>query len=95
LGALLHTYDKEAGYGGTNRGRFSNKEMDTALEEAMRSVDREKHKALLIKATEIAMREVGIIPLHYQVNIWAMQKGLTYTARTDGNTLAFDVHTAK
>ncbi|MGD8292299.1 MAG: ABC transporter substrate-binding protein [Desulfobacterales bacterium] len=95
LGALLHTYDKEAGYGGTNRGRFSNKEMDAALEEAMRSVDREKHKNLLIKATEIAMREVGIIPLHYQVNIWAMRKGLSYTARTDGNTLAFDVHTVK
>jgi peptide/nickel transport system substrate-binding protein len=95
LGALLHTYDKEAGYGGTNRGRFSNQEMDAALEEALRSVDREKHKALLIKATEIAMREVGIIPLHYQVNIWAMRKDLSYTARTDGNTLAFDVHKVK
>jgi peptide/nickel transport system substrate-binding protein len=95
LGALLHTYDKEAGYGTANRGRFSNKEMDAVLEEALRSVDREKHKALLIKATEIAMQEVGIIPLHYQVNIWGMQQGLTYTARTDGYTHAFDVHTAK
>ena len=95
LGALLHTYDKEAGYGGTNRGRFSNKEMDAALEEALRSVDREKHKDLLIKATEIAIEDVGIIPLHYQVNIWAMQQGLTYTARTDGYTFAFDVHKVK
>ena len=95
LGALLHTYDKESGYGSTNRGRFSNKEMDAALEEALRSVDREKHKNLLIKATEIAMREVGIIPLHYQVNIWALQKGLTYTARTDAYTLAVDVHKVK
>ncbi len=95
LGALLHTYDKAAGYGASNRGRFSNKEMDSALEEALRSVDQEKHKNLLIKATEIAMREVGIIPLHYQVNIWAMQKGLNYTARTDAHTLAFDVHKAK
>jgi peptide/nickel transport system substrate-binding protein len=69
--------------------------MDAALEEALRSVDREKHKDLLIKATEIAMGDVGIIPLHYQVNIWGMQKGLTYTARTDGYTHAFDVHTAK
>jgi peptide/nickel transport system substrate-binding protein len=41
------------------------------------------------------MEDVGIIPLHYQVNIWAMQKGLTYTARTDGYTLAIDVHQAK
>jgi peptide/nickel transport system substrate-binding protein len=41
------------------------------------------------------MQEVGIIPLHYQVNIWGMQQGLTYTARTDGYTLAYDVHTVK
>jgi peptide/nickel transport system substrate-binding protein len=95
LGALLHTYDKEAGYGVSNRGRFSNKEMDATLEEALRTVDREKHKALLIEATEIAMRELGIIPLHYQVNIWAMQKGLSYTARTDAYTLALDVHKTK
>jgi peptide/nickel transport system substrate-binding protein len=69
--------------------------MDAALEEALRSVDREKHKNLLIKATEIAIRELGIIPLHYQVSIWAMQKGLTYTARTDAYTLAADVHKVK
>ncbi len=91
LGALLHTYDKESGYGNTNRGRFSNKEMDATLEEALRTVDREKHKTLLIKATEIAMDQLGIIPLHYQVNIWAMRKGLTFKARTDAYTLAYFV----
>jgi peptide/nickel transport system substrate-binding protein len=92
---LLHTYDKASGYGQTNRGRFSNKEFDATLEEAMRSVDREKHKALLIKATEIAMRELGIIPLHYQVNIWGMRKGLAYKARTDNYTLAYDISGTK
>ena len=95
LGALLHTYNKETGFGGTNRGRFSNKALDEALEEALRTVDREKHKQLLIKATEIAMQELGIIPLHYQVNIWGMRKGLTFTARTDGYTLASAVREAK
>jgi len=58
-------------------------------------VDREKHKALLIKATEIAMRELGIIPLHYQVNIWGMRKGLAYKARTDNYTLSYDVSGTK
>ncbi len=91
LGALLHTYDPDHGYGQTNRGRFSNKDMDAALEEALRTVDREKHKELLIKATEIAMDQLGIIPLHYQVNVWAMKKGLNYKARTDGYTLATGV----
>ncbi len=95
LRALLHTYDKASGYGQTNRGRFSNKEFDATLEEALRSVDRKKHEAKLIEATEIAMRELGIIPLHYQVNIWAMRKGLAYKARTDAYTLAYDISSSK
>ncbi len=88
LGALLHTYDKAKGFGLANRGRFSNKEMDAVLEEALRTVDREKHKQLLIKATEIAMKNVGIIPLHYQVSVWGLRKGLDYVGRTDAYTLA-------
>jgi len=95
LGSLLHTYDKEKGYGASNRGRFSNKELDAALEEALVTVDRKKHGDLLIKATEIGMGELGIIPLHFQVTIWAMKKELTYTARTDAYTFASEVFTVK
>ncbi len=95
LGALLHTYDPDKGYGQTNRGRFSNKKMDEALEEALRTVDREKHKQLLIKATEISMDDLGIIPLHYQVSIWAMKKGLSYTARTDAYTVTMGIRKTK
>jgi len=88
LGALLHTYNKETGFGLTNRGRYSNKELDAVLEEALRTVDREKHKQLLIKATEIGISDLGIIPLHYQVSVWGLRKGLDYTGRTDAYTLA-------
>lgn len=95
LGALLHTYDKEKGYGMTNRGRYSNKEFDAVVEEALRTVDRKKHEQLLIKATEMAMGDLGIIPLHFQVAIWAMRDGLTYTARTDEYTLATGIREAK
>jgi peptide/nickel transport system substrate-binding protein len=95
LGSLLHTYDKAKGYGASNRGRFSNKELDAALEEALVTVDRKKHGALLIKATEIGMAELGIIPLHFQVTIWGMKKGLSYTARTDAYTLAAEIHSTK
>jgi peptide/nickel transport system substrate-binding protein len=94
LSALVHTYDKDKGMGRTNRGRFSNKEMDALLEEALVTVDREKHKQLLIKATEIAVDQLGIIPLHFQVNTWGVRKGLTYEARTDANTLAFKIRAA-
>lgn len=94
LGALLHTYDKEKGFGNTNRGRYSNKEFDATLEEALRTVDRKKHEQLLIKATEISIGDLGIIPLHFQVAIWAMRDGLTYEARTDEYTLATSVRKA-
>jgi peptide/nickel transport system substrate-binding protein len=35
------------------------------------------------------MTELGIIPLHHQINTWATRKGVTYTPRTDEYTLAF------
>ncbi len=94
LGSLLHTYDKSKGFGSSNRGRFSNAELDAALEEALATVDRKKHGDLLIKATEIGINNLGIIPLHFQVNTWATRKGLTYDARTDEQTLAVGVKTA-
>ncbi|MBC2744300.1 MAG: ABC transporter substrate-binding protein [Desulfosarcina sp.] len=95
LGALLHTYDKEKGLGNTNRGRFSNKALDATLQEALRTVDRKKHEELLIKATEIAIENLGIIPLHYQVAIWAMRDGISYVARTDEYTLPTSVRAIK
>ena len=49
--------------------------MDAVLEEALASVDDDKRAKLLAKATEIGVGEdVGIIPLHYQVNTWAAKK---------------------
>lgn len=95
LGSLLHTYDKSAGFGSSNRGRYSNAELDATLEKALSTVDRKMHGDLLIKATEIGINNLGIIPLHFQVNTWAVRKGLTYNARTDEQTLAVGVEVAK
>ena len=51
------------------------------------SRDEKKQEDLLIKATELGIGELGIIPLHYQVNTWGTRKGLVCTARTDEMTL--------
>ncbi|HUS96722.1 MAG TPA: ABC transporter substrate-binding protein, partial [Hyphomicrobiaceae bacterium] len=92
LKSLLHTYDKARGFGASNRGRYSNAAVDKALEEALATVDDKKREALLAKATEIAINDGGIIPLHYQVNTWAAKKGISYKARTDERTLAMMVN---
>ena len=86
LKALLHTYDKSKGMGATNRGRYSNPKLDELIETALATVDDAKREKLLQQATELAMTDYGIIPLHYQVNTWAARKGLKYTARTDEHT---------
>lgn len=92
LKSLLATYNKDKGLGSSNRGLHSNPEMDKVLEDALATVDDAKRAELLAKATEIGIgQDVGIIPLHYQVNTWAAKKGLKYTARTDERTLAMGV----
>lgn len=82
------------GYGGSNRGRYSNQKVDALIDEALRTVDDEKREKILQDATEIAMADYAIIPLHYQVNIWAMRKGLNYSPRADEYTLAQHVKPA-
>ena len=92
LRSLLGTYNKPKGWGSSNRGLHSNPEMDKVLDEALATVDDTKRAALLAKATEIGVGEdVGIVPLHYQVNTWAAKKGLSYKARTDERTVGYDV----
>lgn len=86
LKSLLHTYDKSRGMGASNRGRYSNAELDKLIEQALATVDDTKRRKLLEQGTELAMRDYGVIPLHYQVNTWAVRKGLKYTPRTDERT---------
>jgi len=95
LKSLLATFDPSKGYGPSNRGRYSNPKMDEVLTRALSTVDDAAREKLLAEASEIGIGDLGIIPLHYQVNSWAMKKGLTYTPRTDEYTLAQEVKPAK
>ncbi|OYU49728.1 MAG: ABC transporter substrate-binding protein [Rhizobiales bacterium PAR1] len=91
LKALLGSYDAKLGRGSANRGRYGNPAMDVVLDKALATVDAEKRAALLAEAAEIAMNDVGLIPIHYQKNTWAAKKGLKVTPRTDEYTLAMSV----
>ena len=89
LKALLMTYNRDRGFGTANRGRYSNGKVDALTEDALATVEDAKREALLQRATEIAIADVGVIPLHFQVNLWATRDGITYVPRTDENTLAW------
>jgi peptide/nickel transport system substrate-binding protein len=87
LRALLGTFDRAKGTGAANRGRYSNPEFDKLVDEALATVDDPKREALLGRASEMAMNDVGIIPSHYQLNTWAVRKPIKMEARADEYTL--------
>ncbi|HZQ62646.1 MAG TPA: ABC transporter substrate-binding protein [Casimicrobiaceae bacterium] len=94
LKALLMTYNRDKGYGTANRGRYSNPKVDALTEDALGTVDDAKREALLQRATELAIADLGVVPLHFQVNLWATRDGITYVPRTDENTLAWKMKPA-
>jgi peptide/nickel transport system substrate-binding protein len=95
LRSLLATHDPAKGMGTTNRGRYSNPAFDKVLDDALVTMDDKKREALIQQAAEMAMGDVGLIPLHYEVSTWASAKGLKYTPRTDQYTLASGLKPAK
>jgi peptide/nickel transport system substrate-binding protein len=88
LRALVATPNKDKGMGTTNKGRYSNPQMDAVLEEALKTVDEAKREELLQKASKMALDDQALIPIHIEVTPWATRKGLSYVARADQYTLA-------
>jgi peptide/nickel transport system substrate-binding protein len=91
---IIATANRDRGWGASNRGRYSNPQLDAILEQALVELDVEKRERLLQQAQRIAAEDVAIIPLHIQTNIWAMRRGLTHLARVDELTRAQDVRPA-
>ncbi len=89
LKALLMTWNRDKGYGTANRGRYSNAKVDALTEDALQTVDDAKREAYLQRATEIAINDTGVVPLHFQVNLWATRDGIGYVPRVDEYTLAW------
>ena len=90
LKALLATFNTGKGMGASNRGRYSSAKMDALLDQALATVDDARRESLLQQATEVAMNDLGIIPLYHQENLWAARKGIVYAPRADERTFAHE-----
>ena len=91
MNSLVVTLQPDKGLGPTNRGRYSNKQVDELVVKAMATVDDAAREKLLQEASKLAMSDYGIIPLHFEVTPWAFKKGLSYRPRVDQYTLATEV----
>ncbi len=95
LRAQIATWNPKKGLGTANRGRYSNPAVDALIEQAITTADDPAREKLLRQATTMAMKDVAIIPLHIQKNIWATRPGLIDTPREDELTRAMDVRPAQ
>ncbi len=73
---LIHSRDPDRGFGSWNGTRFSDPSVDLLLESTAGIVDQQQRRQVLQDLNKMAMVDkFAWIPLHYQVDIYAIQKG--------------------
>jgi peptide/nickel transport system substrate-binding protein len=83
---LAHTRDEAKGHGELNGANYSDAEIDKLLESTAQIVDPAERGKTLQKLNRMAMQDKILwIPLHYQEDLYAMQKdrGVTFQPRPD------------
>lgn len=88
LMALVVTKDPSRGLGTTNWSKYSNTELDTLVLEARQTVDDDARSEMLQRAGQMVMEDYGILPLQFEMSVWAMKKDVMYEGRADQMTLA-------
>jgi peptide/nickel transport system substrate-binding protein len=83
---LAHSRDEVRGFGELNGANFSDPEIDKLLESTADIIDVAEREKVLQQLNKMAMVDKIIwIPLHYQVDLYAIQKGkgIKFSARPD------------
>ena len=86
--ALIGTKDDALGRGGPNGGRYSNPKVDALIQAAIVTINNDQRAAALAEVTEIAMKDVAILPLYYTAITWAMRDDLVFEGKADEFTTA-------
>lgn len=89
LRTLVGTTDPKTGWGSWNWGKYSNPTVDGLIASSLATVDNDKREGFARQAAAVALQENAVIPLHHQFATWAMRKGITYPARVDEFTFAY------
>ena len=88
LNSLVVTKQPEQGLGTTNWSKYSNPEADKLVLEASSTLDDDQRSKLLQKASAMIMDDYGILPLQFEMSVWAMKNDVRYGGRADQMTLA-------
>ena len=70
---------------------YANAAVDAVIERALATLDGGQREALYRQAQQMAMPDLPIIPLHHQVNVWAIRNGLVFHQRMQEGIRAWDI----
>lgn len=89
---IIASTNPEKGRGAVfDPSHYANPKMDTLIEKAVSTVDPEERETLYRQAVREAMADMPFIPIHHQVNIFAMRKGLSMRPRMQEGVRAWEV----
>jgi len=92
LDGVVHSKDDVKGYGRYNNGKYSNAKVDKLIEESDGNMNPASRLKEMREAQQIALvKDQNIIPLHYQVDIYASSKKIKFTPRTDSRIWVYDI----
>jgi peptide/nickel transport system substrate-binding protein len=91
LRALVATSNRETGFGSANRGPYANAEFDRVLVEALGTFDEKARASLFDQAGAMAVKDLAVIPLYFELATWAMKGTLDFKFNVNQETLAQNV----
>jgi peptide/nickel transport system substrate-binding protein len=71
---------------------YANPAIDAVIDRAIETIDPGEREELYQEATRMAMADLAVIPIHHQVNVWAVRKGLRRDPRISERTHIMDFH---
>jgi len=92
---MFYTRDKKRGFGGSNRGHYSNPVFDDLVDKAEASATMDERTKYLQELTKLADKEMPFIPLYFQEDSYGVSKKLDFTPRLDNYIYAYDIHFKK
>ena len=92
LDACIHSFNEKEGYGRYNYGRFSNPKVDRLIEKSADIMHPKERLSYLQAAQKIALvDDQCLIPLHFQVDLYAASKKIHFEPRMDGHLWVYDI----
>jgi peptide/nickel transport system substrate-binding protein len=82
---LLHSVDADKGMGTYNGAKYTNASLDKEIIDSATILDRAQREKALQAVNKKSVEDVAWIPLHYQQDLYAIQKGsgIKFTPRSD------------